>query len=161
MDIFDDEVNALLNAFEGVGLRYILIGGFAVNMHGHRRATGDMDVWLEETPDNRRALRAALRVAGYGDLEMMERMQFVPGWTEFRLNSGLRLDLMTTLKGFAIEEFAACYGRSILNEVDGVPVRYLHRDDLLRAKRVAGRNKDLGDIDFLEGTGAASTGSDE
>jgi hypothetical protein len=146
VNIFDEEVIALLKAFEEAGLRYILIGGFAVNMHGHWRATGDVDVWVEESPENRRALRAAMRIAGYGDMEEMERMQFVAGWTGFRLNSGFTLDLMTSIKGFAAEDFPACYERSVIDKVDDLTIRYFHRDDLLHAKKAAGRPKDVQDI---------------
>ena len=161
MNIFDEEVVALINAFNAAGLRYILIGGFAVNMHGHWRATGDVDVWMEEGPDNRRALRTAMHLAGYGDMPEMERMQFVAGWTGFRLNSGFTLDLMTNLKGFTEEDFAACYDRSIVDAIDDLPVRYLHRDDLLRAKQAAGRPKDLSDILALEALwGKQETGSE-
>lgn len=151
MDIFDEEVRGLLSAFGEAELRYMLVGGFAVNMHGHRRATGDIDVWFKETSENRRALRKALHIAGYGDLDVIERLEFIPGWTTFRLNSGLELDLMTSLSGFAHDAFDECYARSVVDVVHDVEVRYLHRDDLLRAKRIAGRNKDLGDIDFLTG----------
>lgn len=150
MDIFDEEVVALLKAFNEAGLRYILIGGFAVNMHGHWRATGDVDVWIEETPENRRALRAAIRIAGYGDMAEIERMQFVAGWSGFRLNSGFTLDLMTDLKGFTTGEFGACHARSVEDPVGELPVRYLNRDDLLHAKRAANRPKDLQDIIALE-----------
>jgi len=137
MDIFDEEVTGLLRAFAEAGLRYLLVGGFAVNMHGHRRATGNVDVWMEETPTNRKALRAALRIAGYGDLELMISFP--------RLDSGLdqveRLGIV----------FVRLYQRAVVDKVHDVDVRYLHLDDLLRAKRASGRNKDLGDLDFLLG----------
>jgi hypothetical protein len=58
-----------------------------------------MDIWLRDTPDNRKALRKAFQSCGMGDYPMIERMQFVPGWTEFHLNNGLRLDIMTSMKG--------------------------------------------------------------
>ena len=57
----------------------IMVGGFAINLHGYSRATKDIDIWLEDTLENRKKLRKALNEQGSGDYEPIERMQFVPG----------------------------------------------------------------------------------
>lgn len=70
------------------------VGGYAINMHGYQRFTGDMDLWIKDTIENRANIRKAFRNCNMGDYEMMETMQIVPGWTSFNLNNGLKLDLM-------------------------------------------------------------------
>ena len=75
-----------------------MIGSYATNIHGYQRYTGDMDIWIQDTPDNRKYLRKAFKEVGMGDYYMMDTIQFVPGWSEFRLNNGLRLDIITTMK---------------------------------------------------------------
>ncbi len=71
-----------------------MVGGYATNLHGFQRYTGDIDIWIEETPENRRRLRAAFLECGMGDYYMMDKIQFVPGWTDFRLKNGLRRRLV-------------------------------------------------------------------
>jgi len=44
MDIYDDEILATWARFYEKGLRYIMVGGFAINLHGHLRTTGDVDI---------------------------------------------------------------------------------------------------------------------
>ena len=65
-----------------------MIGGFATNLHGYSRATKDIDLWIEDTLDNRKKLRIALKEQGSGDYDVIETMDFIPGWTDFQLNFG-------------------------------------------------------------------------
>jgi len=55
-----------------------MVGGFAIRFHGFDRNTDDLDLWLEDTIENRKNLRKAFWELGYGDFEMLETMQFVP-----------------------------------------------------------------------------------
>ena len=55
-----------------------MVGGFATNIHGYQRYTGDMDIWIEDTIGNRNNLRAAFKEADMGDDYMMHRMQMFP-----------------------------------------------------------------------------------
>ncbi len=98
MDIFDEEILKVWQSFYKHELRYILIGGFAVNLHGYQRFTGDMDILLEDTLENRRKLRASFSNLGMGDIPLLETIKFIPGWTDFPMNNGLRLDILTDLK---------------------------------------------------------------
>ena len=49
MDVFDEGFLDLWRALHEEGVRYIMVGGFATNMHGFTRATADLDLWLEDT----------------------------------------------------------------------------------------------------------------
>lgn len=127
-----------------------MVGGVAAILHGHNRLTEDIDVWIEDTPENRRALRVAFKECGMGDFFMMERLQIVPGWTYFYLNNGVRLDLMVYLKGLEEYGFDECYQQASIAEIYGVEVPFLNLDHLLQAKKAANRPKDQLDIDYLE-----------
>src|ERR1700722_9318210 len=87
-------------------VRYLTIGGFAVNFYGYQRTTGDIDLLIEDTLENRRKLRKTFKDLGMGDFEELERVEFVPGWTDFALGQGMRLDIMTAIKGFDQKDFA-------------------------------------------------------
>ena len=52
----------LLNSHD---VRYLLIGGYAVNYHGYPRATGDMDIWVDRDPDNAEKVTTVLRQFGF------------------------------------------------------------------------------------------------
>jgi predicted nucleotidyltransferase len=116
-------------------VNYITIGGFAVNMHGYIRSTGDIDIYLEDTKANRRNLRNAFIAIGLGDMEAIETMQFVAGWTEFSLNEGFRLDIMTSMKGLENKTFKELFDIAKVVEIDGIPVKFIDYENLILAKK--------------------------
>jgi hypothetical protein len=150
MDIFDEDILSLWRCLENNAVRYIMIGGFATNLHGYSRATKDIDLWIEDTLENRKKLRKALKEQGSGDYEPIERMQFIPGWTDFQLNMGFKLDIMTSVKGLEKIGFVECYDYAVVAEIEGVLVRFLHYNHLIECKKAAGRPQDLLDIMELE-----------
>jgi hypothetical protein len=75
------DINAIWKTFYENDVRYLTIGGFAVIYYGHNRTTGDIDILIEDTIDNRKKLRKALKDIGIGDFEQIESTEFIPGWT--------------------------------------------------------------------------------
>ncbi len=63
-----------------------------------QRTTEDIDIWIKDTLENRKNIRKAFDECELGDFEPLERMQFIPGWTYFHLNNGIRIDLMYKMK---------------------------------------------------------------
>ena len=131
-------------------VNYITIGGFAVNMHGYNRSTGDIDILLEDTTANRTSLRNAFIQIGLGDLEALDTMQFVAGWTEFSLNEGFRLDIMTSVKGLEDKTFKELFDAAKVVKIENIPVKFIDYDNLIIAKKAANRLKDQLDIEELE-----------
>lgn len=150
MDIFNHELLLFWSSLNRNKVRYIMVGGIATNLHGYQRTTDDIDLWLENTLENRESLRMAFREYGMGDFEMMKRMQFVPGWTNFNLNNGLRLDVMTDVKGLEGFSFDECLSLASIADIEGVQVPFLHINHLIAAKKAANRPKDQLDIIYLE-----------
>lgn len=135
--------------FKEHNVRYITIGGFAVNIYGYSRNTGDLDILIDDTLDNRRNLRKAFRDIGIGDFETIETMDFIPGWTDFSLNFGLRLDIMTTVKGLEDKSFQELFDEATIVLLGGVEVRFIDYDSLIIAKKASNRPKDQLDIEEL------------
>lgn len=150
MDLFDEELLKLFTAFHKNEFRYLLVGGFAINHHGYQRTTGDVDIWMEDTLVNRKALRKSLAYLGYGDIAELETVPLIAGWTTIVIDSGINLDLMSDIKGFTSEKFEECYEMSSIQLLDEVPIRFLHYNHLIEAKKAAGRPKDILDIRELE-----------
>jgi hypothetical protein len=150
MDPGDEEIILLWESLEKNNVEYLLVGGFAVNLHGFARFTADLDLWIKDSASNRKKLHEALKEAGLGDLPGIETMQFIPGWSSFSLPSGFQLDLMTSLRGFPAESFDECYKIAPTANLYGVNVKFLHYNQLLEAKKAAARPKDLIDIEELK-----------
>jgi hypothetical protein len=150
MDILDEDILLFWKCLHQNDVRYIMVGGFAINLHGYIRSTKDIDIWIEDTLENRKKLRKALKEQGSGDYEPIERMQFVPGWTNFQLNMGFILDVMVNVKGLEEIGFEECFKYAVIAEIEGIPVRFLHYNHLITCKKAAGRPRDLSDIEELE-----------
>ncbi|MEO8794250.1 MAG: hypothetical protein ABI390_02225 [Daejeonella sp.] len=149
MDVFDDELLRFWKIANIVCLKYIMIGGVATNLHGYHRTTEDIDIWIEDSAENRTKLRKVFNEYGLGDFESFKTLQFVPGWTYFHLDNGIRLDIMTTVKGLD-EPFDAYLNLSSIANIYDVEVPFLHLNHLIEAKKAANRPKDKIDLIELE-----------
>jgi hypothetical protein len=150
MDILDEDILSLWRCLHANEVRYIMIGGFATNLHGYNRTTGDIDLWIDDTLTNRKNLRKSLLDQGSGDYDVIETMQFIPGWTDFQLNFGFKLDVMTSVKGLESIGFEECYKYAVVAAIENIEVRFLHLNHLITCKKATGRPKDLLDIEELE-----------
>lgn len=150
MDVFEEELLAFWHAMNEHEVRYIMVGGIAINLHGYQRSTEDIDVWLEDTTENRRKFRRAFSTYSGMDFPMLETMQIIPGWTHLNLNNGLRLDLMLGLKGLESYSFEESLQLASRAEIITVIVPFLHLNQLIEAKKAANRPKDQLDVIYLE-----------
>jgi predicted nucleotidyltransferase len=150
MDIFDEEILKFWAALQNQQVRYIMVGGYATNLHGYQRYTGDIDIWIDDNVENRQHLRKAFVACGMGDYYMLETMQIVPGWTDFHLMNGLRLDIMVNMKGLEGYSFDECLNMASIAEIDGVRIPFLHINHLIANKKAVDRPKDQLDVLELE-----------
>lgn len=150
MDLYSDEFLRLIRAFERHQVLYLLVGGFAVIKHGYSRTTGDLDIYLKDTPDNRQKLIDAFEEVGYGRLEGLLRVPFIAGYCEVMMNDGMYADLMSELPGLSPEEFDMHRQLAVTDMIEGVTVRFLHYNALIENKLATGRPKDLADVRHLE-----------
>ncbi len=84
-----------------------------------------------------------------GNFESLETIQFVPGWVDFPLLNGMKMDIQTSLKGVDLS-FDQCFEIAPTVDVEEVHIPYLHLNQLLANKKAVGRPKDLNDADELE-----------
>jgi hypothetical protein len=136
----------LLGALSDAEVRFLVVGGYAVGVHGHPRATKDLDVWVEASPENAARLMAALRafVAPIGGLTEAD---FATPGTGFMMGRPpSRIDILTQIAGL---EFGPAWSRRITREFGGVECSVISVDDLITNKRAAGRPQDLADVEVL------------
>ena len=150
MDVYNDSLLLFWESLNKNQVAYIMVGGFAVNMHGYMRATKDADMWIKDSLENRQNLRKAFVELGYGDYESLETMQFVPGWSEFYIGDGIVLDIMTGMKGLEEYSFDDSLQKASLADLNGILVPFLHLNHLLANKKAVSRPKDQLDVIELE-----------
>jgi hypothetical protein len=150
MDILDEEILNLWKLLHKHSVQYIMIGGFATNLHGFNRMTADLDLWIKDTPENRKNLRIVLQELELGDFESIETIDFIPGWSSILLTSGFELDIMTSIKGFPQTSFDDCYEKSSTAILYDISIKFLNLNQLIEAKKASSRDKDLIDIKELE-----------
>ena len=135
----------LYSSFVSHDVRYLLIGGAAVIVHGVDRGTLDVDILIEATPDNARRAVQALRDAGLGTAFLLEPDELL-GKQIVILDDWLPVDVQTATPGI---DFAQAWERREVMTVDGVPVNVLSLEDLIASKEAAGRPEDLEDVAAL------------
>jgi hypothetical protein len=150
VDIFDEGILNFWKTLQQHQVEYIMIGGYAMNLHGYQRFTGDLDIWLKDTSENRRRLRQTFISCEMGDYPMIETMEFAPGWTEFHLNNGFVVDILTNMKGLEDYTFDECLQMASIADIEGVSIPFLHINQLIENKKVVNRPKDQVDVLALE-----------
>jgi hypothetical protein len=128
------------------GVRYLLIGGYAVGYHGYPRATNDMDVWIAIRRDNAQKIVDALREFGFDHPDLTPEL-FLQENKIIRMgNPPMRLEISTGISGV---EFEDSYASRIVDALDGVQVNIIDLTHLKANKKAAGRLKDLADLENL------------
>ena len=136
----------LLASFAANGVEYLVVGGYAVAVHGAPRATGDIDLWVRPTAENARRVLVALVHFGFGSLGLVES-DFSRADHVVQLGyPPQRVDLLTSVDGL---QFDGAWAGRVTVPLEGIPVTFVSRADLIASKRAAGRPKDLADLDLL------------
>jgi predicted nucleotidyltransferase len=132
------------------GVKFMVIGGFAVNHYGYSRNTADIDVYIKDTNENRKALVDALDKMGYGRMEELMRVPILAGYCEIMMDDGFYVDLMTSIPGLEAVDYDAQFERRKIHLVNGVEIPYINFNDLVINKKATGRPKDFDDCIQLE-----------
>jgi hypothetical protein len=147
-NIFNDDFRDFIQAMNNHSVDYILVGGYAVILHGYRRVTGDMDIWVKRTKENYSKLARAFAEFHLPLFDMTEQ-KFLDAETADVFSYGrppVSIDIITKLKGV---QFDDAFSQAQTFDENGLMIRFIHLNDLIQAKKAAGRHKDLDDIEKL------------
>lgn len=137
----------MLSAFAEEDVKYLLVGAYALAVHGLVRATGDIDLWVKTDPDNAARIMAALERFG-APLQQIGQQDFETPGIVFQIGvAPQRIDLLTLIDAV---EFDEAWSERQEVEVAGLKVPVIGRRHLMRNKRATGRPKDLADAAWLE-----------
>ena len=131
-------------------VKYVLVGAWAMAFHARPRYTGDVDFFVEPSPENAGKLMEVINDFGFGGIGI-DAADFLQSDHVIQLGRAPnRVDLLTGISGVSFQE--AWSGRVTAN-LSGVEVAVIGREHLIRNKRAANRPKDRADLESLERTG--------
>jgi predicted nucleotidyltransferase len=137
----------MLSALSDEHAEFLLVGAYALAVHGLPRATGDLDLWIRSSADNAgRVWRALVRFgAPVGDLRQEDLR--TPGVVVQIGVAPRRIDLLTSIDAV---EFDDAWAQRTEVELEGVRVPVIGRRELIVNKKAVGRPQDLADVARLE-----------
>jgi hypothetical protein len=151
MDLFEKEILDFFSLLNKHHVKYILVGGLAVNYYGFTRSTADVDLWLDESLENRQRLVAALNERNIEGCEAFLTYPLIAGFAEILLDNGIYIDLMSDLQFFKQDRFQECYQLAETHKLTAdIELTVLHINKLIEEKSKSSRSKDMEDAEQLK-----------
>jgi hypothetical protein len=149
MNILVEPHKQMLRRLAEFNVDFILIGGYAVNLHGYVRATGDMDIWLMPSNENRERFLALLRAEGFDEtsLSHISKTDFTKHAAFHIGEKPFQVEFLTRISGVSFEE-AISRKEQMAFEKTFVP--FLNLEHLILSKLTSGRPKDKLDVEELQ-----------
>lgn len=137
----------LLRLLNSKKIEYMVVGGYAVALHGYPRATGDIDIWVAMSSVNASKIVTAIKEFGFNVPELRESI-FLEKNKNIRMgNPPIRIEFLTSIDGVS---FSKCYKHKRMVVVDGIKVNFISSEDLKTNKKASGRYRDLDDLEHLK-----------
>jgi len=145
--ILNEDYRDILHALNDEKADFLLVGAYAMAVHGYPRATMDIDIWVGPSPVNAAAVLSALEHFG-APLHDLTKEDLERDDTVFQIGvAPNRIDIITGATGL---EFEQALSNSVEADIDGVMLRVLSVGDLIANKRALGRTRDLADVEMME-----------
>lgn len=150
-NIFNQDFLEYIELLDKHDVEYMLVGGMAVNLHGYRRSTGDMDIFVNPTADNHKKLKLVHRDFGMfmGEMEDIKNFLDTAKYDVYTFGvTPIQIDVMTACKGL---DFKQAYKKSVQFIADNnISVQVISYNDLIKSKNTASRARDKADIEELK-----------
>ncbi len=144
--IIDKDFREFIQLLNKNDIKYLVVGGYAVAVHGHPRYTKDLDIWLWLDSHNAEKTVSALKEFGFTSLDISPDDFLVPGNVIQLGYPPQRIDLLTSIDGV---DFGPCYEDRIEVTVDQLLIKFINLENLKKNKKASGRHQDLADIENL------------
>jgi tRNA nucleotidyltransferase/poly(A) polymerase len=141
-----DQLQSVFASFHKNQVKYLVIGGIAAVLYGVPRATFDLDLLVEATPQNAKRLLEAMIEAGFGTASLTTAEELLSNEITI-FKDRVRLDVQTSTPGIT---FGEAWPRRVTMTYKGQSLEVVSLADLIAAKRAAGRDVDLEDVRILE-----------
>lgn len=149
--MLNDDYRDMLSAFSAENVKYLVVGAYALAVHGRPRATGDIDFWVLATHTNAKCVLRALTTFGAATSDITIDDLSQPGLVIQIGVAPRRIDILTSIDG--VDDFESAWTARDEVVFDGITVPVISRSDLIATKRATGRLQDLADAEWLEEEG--------
>jgi len=144
--MLNKDYREMLQCLSDEGVKFLVVGAYALAVHGFPRATKDIDFFVWANPENARSLFRALDRYG-APLRNLSHADFASEGTVFQIGVGpRRIDILTRIDGVKFED---AYARRLIVQREGIEFPVISREDLIANKRASGRPQDLADLEHL------------
>lgn len=144
--MLNNDYKEMLQYLSDEDVKFLLVGAYALAVHGYPRATKDIDFFVWANPENAANLLRALDRFG-APIKELSTADFAAEGSVFQIGVGpRRIDILTQIDGVSFPE---AYARRLTVKLEGIDVPVISRDDLIANKRATGRTQDLADVERL------------
>lgn len=145
--IIDKDFKEFIRLLNKNDVKYLIVGGYAVALHGHPRYTKDLDIWIWVHKNNAEKLLITLKEFGFTSLGL-KTDDFLSLGNVIQLGyPPNRIDLLTSVDGVDFDE---CYETRVQVEIEDISAYFIDLKNLKKNKRASGRHQDLADLENLE-----------
>ncbi|MDM8557599.1 hypothetical protein [Candidatus Parabeggiatoa sp. HSG14] len=145
--IFNQDFKEFVELLNSNKVEYLIVGGYALGIHGYPRYTGDLDIWIKPTTENAEKMVKVFDEFGFSSLGLTQ--------TDFSESNSViqigyppfRIDILTSPDGVNFEE---CYRNKFVFEYDGIVMHIIGFNDFKKNKEASGRSKDIEDLRNIE-----------
>lgn len=146
--MLNPDYHEILSVFSDEKVEYLLVGAYALAAHSNPRATEDIDVWVNPSPENSARVYSALLRFGAATSDLSEDT-FTHRQREVQIGEApQRIDILTSITG--VDDFEEAFLERLDAEVEGVPIPVLSQRLLIQNKRATARPQDIADVAWLE-----------
>ncbi len=128
-------------------IKYLVIGGYAVSIHGYPRSTKDIDVCVEMSDENASNMITVLNDFGFGSLNLGKQDFLKKNFITQLGFPPLRIDILNDLDGVSFEE---AWNNKKIVKIEEIPVNFIGYNELIIVKQKAGRPQDIADVEKLK-----------
>ncbi len=148
MELIDD-IREMLTLLNQHGVRFLVVGGYALGLHGHPRYTKDFDIWVERSNNNLTQFHKALTEFGV-ELDEAGKARFLAGHHFWLGKPPWAIDFVGQPTGI---EFETCYAARQEADLEGLVIPFLSKAHFIQNKLAIGRPQDLADVDHIQHLG--------
>lgn len=141
------ELREFLGLLISENVQYLVIGGWAYNYYAEPRFTGDLDIFVADTPENELRLRAVLEKFGFADVLPPLSVKLFRKKIIMLGRPPNRIDLLTEIDGVSFQE---AWINSVEGNIEQIPIKFISMADLIKNKSSTGRDKDALDVKNLK-----------
>ncbi len=147
--MFSQDFRELLSAFNEHGVKYLIVGGYAVAIHAQPRATKDLDIFVQPEIDNAKAVFAALAEFG-APLAGLTPEDFADRSTFFRMGTAPQMiEILPRISGVDFDQAWEHRVEVTADKETNLKVCFISADDFIANKTATGRPQDLADVEAV------------